>query len=296
MKNPTLLRILKHLENSKIKRELTEIHLTRFFTTVELDDGSVGACMSYYRLSDAVLDIVERRIQLTYSNPFEVGNADSFRGLIAEQVPSENQRDCLIASVTATVISALSAPAIRSGGDEWFVVDRHRPSNWTNGAESALVVGFGGFLEPLVFEERIKSVHVVDFSYDVMKNDWGARIDEWAAKNPAKRITGSRSLDPATRLRDFDLVSITGSTLCNGTLEYFLAHVRHDAVVILQGQSASLHPKVLFELGIKWIATTLKPQFLGRLAGRDHGGEEMRPLLQGGLPWIYLLPHQINMV
>ena len=77
-----------------------------------------------------------------------------------------------------------------------------------------------------------------------------------------------------------------------GTLEYFLSNVRRDAILILQGQSASVHPKVLFEAGVHWVATTLKPPDLGRLAGPGHSGDDMRPLLQGGLPWIYLTPRR----
>jgi hypothetical protein len=36
--------------------------------------------------------------------------------------------------------------------------------------------------------------------------------------------------------------------------------------------------------------TTLKPRALAQLAQADRHGTYMRPFLEGGLPWLYLLP------
>jgi hypothetical protein len=189
----------------------------------------------------------------------------------------------------ASIASALSARLLLAGGDEWFRVAHRRPTNWTNDAESALVVGFGGFLEPLISDERLRRVHVVDLSMD-LRSEWALEVAAWTTQYPTKSITASTHLESASSLRDFDLISITGSTLCNGTLEYFLANARDDANVILQGQSASIHPRMFFEAGVNWVATTLKPPTLGRMTRGSHDGEVLRPILQGGLPWVYLLP------
>lgn len=292
MEHRILSDILKYLEGHSLQTRLSELHLTRFFTTVELDDGSVGACASYYyRLSDQVLDVLECRLQREVLNPLVVQDVEFLQTLARECGTNEQQRDCLVASLRCTVASALSAPVIRAGGDEWFEVEQRRPRNWTDGAETALVVGFGGYLEPLIAEDKIREVHVIDLVYG-LKPEFGAKVAEWSARHPSKDITGSSRLDGADDLKRFDLISITGSTLCNGTLEDLLKDVRQDATVILQGQSGSVHPKILFEAGVKWVATTLKPSVLGRMARGGHSGEEMRPMLQGGLPWIYLLPRR----
>jgi hypothetical protein len=288
-----LLDILKYLEGRNMEARLSELHLTRFFTTVELDDGSVGACASYYKLADHVLDVLEHRLRGECLNPFVVQDVELLQTIVGECVPDEQQRNCLVASLMCTVASALTAPVIRRGGDEWFEVEQRRPMNWIDGAETALVVGFGGYLEPLIAEDKIKTVHVIDLVYD-RKPEFGVKVSEWSARYPSKTITASTHLEGTDQLSGFDLISITASTLCNGTLEYFLANVREDAIVILQGQSGSLHPKVLFEAGVKWVATTLKPGILGRMSRGGHDGDEMRSMLQGGLPWIYLLRRRMT--
>jgi hypothetical protein len=250
--------------------------------------------MSYYKKQpDNVLDTLQDSLQRYCAHPFAVQDAEKLKRIIAEEITDEQQRDCLLASVMATIASALSAPSIRVGGDEWFEVSKRCPKNWTQDAETALVVGFGGLLKPLIIEENnVKNVHVIDLYYE-RDNDFKSELAAWASQRPAKCVSGSTCLQSAADLQNFDLISITGSTLCNGTLEYFLTNTRKDAIVVLQGQSASLHPKILFEAGVTWVATTLKPASLGRMACTGHDGEEMRAMLQGELPWIYLLPRRV---
>jgi Putative heavy-metal chelation len=291
MENDILLRTLLHLKACRADSSVVSLCLTRFFTVAELADNSVGACMSYYfRLSDQTLSKLERRLGSFCRDPFAAQDVALLQQAIFAEVPNEQERKYVIASVLATIISALSAPFICAGGDKWFSVERRRPINWTEGAETALVVGFGGYLKPFIEETSLKKVHVIDLYYENKKIEFDAVLAEWTQKHPEKHISISTHIDDASALADFDLVSITGSTLCNGTLEFFMMNVRRDAMVILQGQSASLHPKVLFESGVKWVATTIKPRSLINMARRSHSGEEMRSTLQGGLPWIYLVP------
>ena len=293
MEHRIILETLRWLEELGTQRRLVELHLTRFFTTVRLDDDSVGVCMSYYSLlSDDVLRILERRLARHCSNPISVKDVEGIKAIVAEHVADERQRCYLVASLMAGVTSALSAPLIRSGGDEWFEVKPHLPENWLNGAETALVVGFGGYLKHLVHQRDLKKVHVIDFSYESSGKSsmWQAQIAEWSAQHTTKSVIGSNGLTNTFHLREFDLICITGSTLCNGTLEYFLTNVRRDATVVLQGPSASLHPKILFKAGVKWVSTIMTPSILGQLCRGRHDGEEMRPMLEDGLPYIHLFP------
>lgn len=292
MLNRILLDTLNHLASQRLNRELVELRLTRYFTIAELDDGSVGACMSYYKQPDGVLDLAENRLQsYCHHDPFLTRNHGVLDNMIADCVQQKAQREFLLASLTASIASALSAAFIRNGGDEWFEVRKRCPENWTKEAETALVVGFGGLLKSLIAEEnKVKNVHVIDLYYDYKSSGFREKLAALSAQHPEKCVTGSTHLESAAELQRFDLISITGSTLCNGTLEYFLTQVRSDAIVILQGQSASLHPKVLFEAGVSWVTTTLKPASLGQLAREGHDGEKMRPLLDGHLPPVYLVP------
>lgn len=273
------------------KRQIVELHLSRYFTTVELDDGSVGSCMSYYWLPDSTLAEAELQIAKLFSdNPFAVADQAALTEALGDRIPNDAQRHFLFTSVAASMASALSARLLTLGGNSVFEVVKNRPADWVDGVETALVIGFGGYLEPLAAERTISKLHVLDLTYDQRRADLDAQLSSYRQRFPGKSITVSTRLDGKNQLRDFDLVSITGSTLSNGSLEGILAEARNDSKLILQGQSASLYPKYLFQSGISWVATTIKPTALSKLARGDYSGKSLRPLLEGGLPWIYLVP------
>jgi hypothetical protein len=102
----------------------------------------------------------------------------------------------------------------------------------------------------------------------------------------ASAISGGQSCGDGTA----DLVAITGSTLGNNTLEPLLNRSRNCPRVVLQGQNAAIHPRFLFEAGVKLVATTLKPAAIAEAAARDATGNALRPFFEGGLPRIYLKP------
>jgi len=294
MNNRVLLDTLAYLGRLVFNVRLTALHLTRFFTVAILDDSSTGAAMSYYTLSDEALWRLERYLMDFCGGPIDIGRLVTLQDKLGTEIEDSTERAYIAASVMTSIASALSSKFIRAGGDECFQVIHRLPTNWTKGAESALVVGFGGFLEPLIETETMKEIHVVDLRYERKKDEFSSQIQIWKQNHPCKMITASAEVSHETGLRKFDLLSITGSTLCNGTLEFFLSNVREDAIVILQGQSASLYPQVLFQSGVQWVATTLKPATLGTLARERRDGAPMRPLLQGGLPWLYLFPRVVR--
>jgi hypothetical protein len=290
--NRILIDTLKYLGSKGLRQSLTGIYLTRYFTIVKLDDGSIGACMSYYRLRDAAALELGERIARYCQDPFRVCDYDAIGTMIATVVPDAQQCSYVLSSVTAAIVSALSAYFIRNGGDDDFEVSQCRPFGWLDNAESALVVGFGGYLRYFVSEPTIRRVHVVDYLYEPGYRLFQSQLETYIGQHPKKRITAATSLDDLSLLNTFDVISITGSTLCNATLEDILTHARSDAMVVLQGQSASIHPKFLFQAGVKWVDTTLKPGVLGQLAKEDPSGERMRPLLDGNLPVLYLVPRR----
>jgi hypothetical protein len=291
MKNRILIETLQYLINQSSKKDLVELHLTRYFTTSELSDGSVGACMSYYDLPDEVLDVAEERLQrYCRQDIFNIREYSALAKIISESVKDKMQTYYILTSLLASIVSALSAQSIRRGDDHDFETSREEPRAWTQGAESALVVGFGGFLGRLVANPGIRNVHTVDLLYCRGRDHFESQLASFRAQFPAKSISASIRLSNRNEFKQFDLICITGSTLCNGTLEGLLASARKDAVVILQGQSASVHPRILFKAGVKWIATTLKPKALSAIAHEDHSGKMMRPFLEGGLQPVYLFP------
>lgn len=286
----TLMSLQSHPGRSKGR--LKELHLTRYFTTVELDDDSVGACMSYYGLSDPVLKDVERGLErLLHDDVIAALDRSAMERTVDMFVPVRRERTLLCLSVTASIASALSAPLIAAGGDADFrATDRFR-CRWTEGADNALLIGFGGYLEALAREEQIKRLHIVDLLYEQRRDEIDARLAVYRRRIPTKIFSASASLETPDSLSEFDLICVTGSTLCNGTLETILDGARNDARVIVQGQSASIYPRVLFEAGVDWIATTFKPVAVSRMARGDRSGTPLRSLLEGGLPTIFLFPN-----
>lgn len=272
-------------------RVVTNLCLTRYFTVVDMDDGSVGACMSYYRFQDNDLAWAEERLLDVLREDLSVVTSYSTLDRLLRAVLSDDrQRYYVLTSTLATVASALSAPVIRAGGDSMFQLLPKLPRNMADGASSALIVGFGGLMEHLTSESHISRVHVLEWLYHPEKDFYRSELFRLRAKFPEKTITVSRELEEDDDLSRYDVVSITGSTLCNGTLEELLENIRKDAYVILQGQSASVHPQELFDAGVRLVVTTLKPQELVQMARADRSGAPMRPLLDGGLPRVQLVP------
>jgi hypothetical protein len=300
MQNRILRDTLTHLGNSVQGRKfrVTELHLTRSFTVVALEDGSVGAAMSYYQIPEPLVAKTEQRLVKHISDdPFFTVQEAALHSVIEHLVPNESWRHLIIASLMTSVASALSAPFISRGGDSAFaVVDDHCSRcirNWSMGAEKALVIGYGGYFVPLIVQTDVKTIHVSDLDYELFPFK-RRRIDQeiMALRHqfPLKAITAGGKLQPTSMVREFDLICITGSTLCNGTLEELLGGARKDSTVILQGQSASVHPKILFDSGIKYVTTTLKPGSLCESARLGDKGNQLRQALEGWTPWIHLLP------
>ncbi|MFZ0603302.1 MAG: DUF364 domain-containing protein, partial [Roseiarcus sp.] len=80
-----------------------------------------------------------------------------------------------------------------------------------------------------------------------------------------------------------DLVCITGSALCNGSMEQLLRAASGCGRVIVQGQSAAVHPAAFFGRGVAMVSTTLKPANL-----IDLPDAAARRALEGGLAAVYL--------
>jgi Putative heavy-metal chelation len=292
MRNPILVNTLLFLNEIYGKdKSLGQLYLTRYFTVVKLNDGSVGACMSYYELPDSTLaEAEELLLSRLKIDAFAVCDESATNEALLACIPDDRQRYLVVTSVTATIASALSSPLIRGGGDEIFEISVRRRSAWFDGIESALLVGFGGYLSALAKDARVKRIHVVDWRYARSRDMIEGELAIFRGQFPNKTISASSDFDSSIQCRDFDLVSITGSTLCNGTLEGILESARSDARILLNGQSASVHPHILFQSGICVVSTTVKPGMVEEIAARrDYSGEALRPMLEGFLPWIHLV-------
>jgi hypothetical protein len=253
-------------------RRIVQFRLSRYFTIVELDDGSVGSCMSYAQDADSVL--AAKALLL---------NCSLVRDPLGLDFIHNMPDDPLCLSLRASVVSALSEPLLRAGGDAGVLVSDRSLWDPLEDATSALVVGFGGYMRNFALDPRIERLHVADLGYEARRDEMDRMLDRYRATRPEAEFTISDGRDTCKRAGAADVVAITGSALCNGSMQQLLAWARGRRVIV-QGQSAAMYPQALFARGVAMVATTLKPANLVDIA--DHGG--MSDLLEGGLPWVYL--------
>jgi uncharacterized protein (DUF4213/DUF364 family) len=286
---------LQHLEADPLAtaRRITGISLGNYFTVIELDDGSIGACNSYYRIPLPVLSTVEAEIQKRLiDDPLLVGWL--FKRSEFTLPLAEHELALLQGALQATLVNAVSARSIRNGGDQIFEALQTLPFDPFAGARTALVIGFGGYLDELAQTPHVTHLHIADLAYAQRRQKMEAVVADYRRAQPEKTITLSDGHDTAQRLRAVDVVSITGSALCNGTMDSLIQEAQGGPRIIIQGQSAAIHPRAFFARGADLVATTLKPRDLLKIARAQGSAKKLRRLLEGGLPWIYLLPRKTD--
>lgn len=203
--------------------------------------------------------------------------------------------DGVARSIRAATINALSSPFLRVGEDSFFTVQNNFPHHFFKEIKYAVVIGFGGFLDYLVRHTSVQKLHVSDLLYQSRRAEMDTKImnkkiARYHKERPDIELSVSDGSDTGEHLRKADFVTITGSTLTNNTLEQLLLSARNCKKIILQGQSASIHPKELFASGVHLVATTLKTRDVAKAAFWDPTGNALRPFLEGDLPWIYIWP------
>ena len=252
-------------------RRIVRFRLSRYFTVVELDEGSVGSCMSYSSAPDSAIAAETQLLQRGLAHD----------PLLLATLPAMSDA-LLMLSLRASLLSALASPLLRGGGDGSVLVSAVPLWDPLAGATSALVIGFGGYMHPFALDPRIERLHVADRGYASRRAEMDGAIARYQQLRPEARITISDGCDTQARARSADVVAITGSALCNGSMEELLDWSRGSRVIV-QGQSAAIHPLPLFARGVAMVATTLKPRDLVDIA--DRGG--LSTVLEGGLPWVY---------
>jgi hypothetical protein len=196
----------------------------------------------------------------------------------------------IAASLKAALANALSAPVLRAGGDDFFSVVKDRPNDFFADIDYAVVIGWGGLWEFLLKHTTALKIHASDLKYQANKERIEAQLSRYRAQYPYLELSVSDGSDIQEHLSAADFLAITGSTLGNSTLDQLLNLSRNCRRIILQGQSAGIHPRYLFDAGVHLIATSIKPVAVAEAAAEDPTGRTLRPFLEGGLPRIYLKP------
>jgi len=259
---------------------IRDLFLGNFYNVVELSDGSTGAALHYGRFASPA-DAEENRSRLLAA----VSQDPLLDRFLHTDLP-----DSLRLSLRVAVLSALSRKLIIRGVGFRMVTCMDvlpHPLPW-QAAKAAVVVGFGGYLCEFLRTPNLRSVHVVDLTYIVRRNEIEAHLEPYRQADPSRQITASDGSDTSARLAEADLTAITGSALCNGTMDFLLDAAARCRFVIVQGNSAAVYPPALFAAGVGMVTTTLKPADL-ICTGRSDPNRFWR-LFEGGLPQLHLLP------
>jgi hypothetical protein len=260
-------------------RRVEEVYLNNYFTVMRLDDNSVGACMSSFHLSPAELEESERRVRALLPND----------PLLLRYIGT-SERTGIASTLRAALANALSAPVLRAGGDKLFSVLEKRPNQFFSDIDFAVVVGWGGLFEFLLQRTTALRIHVSELEYKAKKDKIEAKLNRYRAQYPYLELSISDGSDIRKHLSTADFLAITGSTLGNNTLDELLNLSRNCRRVILQGQSAGIHPRYLFDAGVHLVVTSIKPIAVAEAAAEDPTGRTLLPFFEGGLPRIYLQP------
>jgi hypothetical protein len=258
-------------------RRVARVRLTGYFTLVQLDDGSVGAGMSYYRLDAAESRQLARQLE-------EAAASDP---LLLEDLRGPSASDRVALSLRTAVLSALCRSATSSSlaPAQGFEVHERPPFDFFAGASRVVVVGFGGLAVEAAGRASVKRLEIADLTYAMQRTRIEATLDSWRQARPDLDVTAWNGSEIWRAFRRADLICITGSALCNGTMDRLLWDAAGCACVVVEGQSAGVHPLAFFDRGVDLVATTLKPAEL-----LDVEVARVQDLLEGGLPFVYLGP------
>lgn len=270
------IQILKQkMDFSEIR--IKDMHISDFYTIIQLSNNSVGTGMNYFKfqskekLRDTEI-FLKSRIK---SDP-----------LFLKFLFSQNTKNLLKLSLKTALISALSADWILEKNR--FEITKKRDMSIFSDINSAVIVGFGGEMEFIIRNTGVCNIHVSDLHYDKRRNEMDDKIKEYRKAFPNKKITISKGYDNAKRINDAELVSITGSALCNGTMEELLGYACNCKKIIVQGQSSAIYPEIFFRNGVSLVATMIKPKNFLNLAITDF--RECQKIMEGTDYRVFIKP------
>lgn len=226
------------------------------FATVLLNDGSIGSAGNY--------DV---------QNHSPGYNPNDFKKNLQQYLSSDplllqtlkGQRSFAALALYVSVLSALSQSLLQPNilSECGLLIsdttnDLSAIRGHSQAGDTVTLVGFGGGLDIFVRIPYIKHIYVCDFMFHEEKY-------RLLAEHRIQKIRGNlQKISLVTDVEYPDVVSkssiccITGSALCNGSIEDLLTRCVHCHTVIVQGPSSSIFPASLFRRGVTLLLTTRK--------------------------------------
>jgi uncharacterized protein (DUF4213/DUF364 family) len=237
---------------------------------VLLSDGSVGSSGNY-SVQNHAYGYSPARIKQSYA-----------RLLASDPLLFQRLRDdhTLVGqSLFTAILSALSQDLLNESVLSQYGLKIVPATNWLTIVETLLragdtvkMIGYGGALPVFCASKNVRSLQICDLSFrDSTYRDLAWREIESFGLD-SSRVTLSSDAAELERSHTSDIYFITGSALCNGTMERLLEQSLGCREVIVQGPSCSVFPLEFFRRSATLLLTTTKNRAefdAGRYPGDD---------------------------
>lgn len=234
---------------------LKDFHVCSPFTVVLLSDGSVGSSGNY-SVQNHVSGYVPDQVKDNYAGLLR------FDPLLLETL--RNDQTLVGRSLFTAILSALSQDVLNQSVLSAYGLTIVPATNWHAVLQRLLrpgdivkMIGYGGALPLFCTSSTVRKLQICDFSFADQKY-----------RHLAQQEIESFGFDPSnvtlcsdvSELDTFscDVYFITGSALCNGTMELLLDRSTGCREVIIQGPSCSVFPSEFFRRSATLVLTTRK--------------------------------------
>lgn len=240
------------------RRRVVDVTLNCHNTQIELDEGSLGFAMSYARIPKVVRGLLrDQLLRNTAHDPCLVTTLFDARKKCRNPSRPAVELEALYGSLGLALVSALSARRLRGDGDRFFGATHHHPPDFFKRFSRAIVIGFGGYLEHFVCAPTIRHIQVVDLIFAARPHYFTYLLDSYRQRFPETQIVVSDQASVVARPDKSEIVAITGSAMTNGTMEQLLSHFEGRFIVV-NGGSAAIYPRALFQRGVRLINTMIR--------------------------------------
>ena len=231
---------------------IDDLCLDSLFLSVRLKDGSSGAAMNYDL--EGVPDITPTQIDHTRQRILEKLPGDP---LLWDYLHTGDSDSLAHQALWVAILSALSSPILQNPerlkqlglkSQNGRIPLQHFQAQ---GVRKVTIIGFGGYLEEALTQDWLETVYCCDFlALDEnfqRYNPYPFRIKEEAEKR-GLQVVYDDGQNASALIDEADLICLSASTLCNGSLEALLPP--DPRIVILEGPSGGVLPGPLFERGV----------------------------------------------
>ncbi|MBI2252460.1 MAG: hypothetical protein HYU63_06970 [Armatimonadetes bacterium] len=243
------LNYLKEFYKEKLNSiKIIDIFIENPFTIIKLNTNLQGIAMNYQNSS-----VFNEGIPAILSSD----------PLLINYFTAKKEFNLNDYSLLTALLSALSQEFLNSKFLKKFNLNLKRGayplSSFAKSGDSITIIGFGGFLNSAIMDKNIKNIYVADLycKDPSFKQHFKKELEKYNQYLKNKSLFLHDGSDNEEIIKKSEIVCITGSTLCNGTIDKLLKYSRNCREIIIQGHSATILPLAFFEEGVTFVVQTL---------------------------------------